>query len=394
MQRILLLIPSMASVGGTERVVHCLSALLHGPEREVFQATFDAPGVQRHFDSEVPLYALGPIPRLPLPLRLFAYIFAAWRLRQLKKQLNIDITISNLWGADLISVLSGGTDHKLALCHINVIGNPSNRLMVRLLPLVAAIYRRFDRVIAVSETLAEELKEIYSISTSRLGYIDNFVDRPAAISSLPQDKMRRFVWCGRLSPEKNVDGLLHAWAGFVAQHTNVQLLLLGDGPLLENLRHLATTLGITSGTDIQDKNAQVVFMGKVADPANYMVAARALLLSSHAEGLPMVVLEALSLGLPVLASDCPAGGVRTALLGHGMCNPKRGTAEPTPAGVLLPVPLPSVPKSLNLWRESLVKASHDGSQLKLWQAGALVRAREFSSNAVRSRWLHAIDFRE
>jgi hypothetical protein len=52
--------------------------------------------------------------------------------------------LRNLWGADLISVLSGGNDRKIALCHINVVGNPTNRLMVSFRPLVAAIYRKFD----------------------------------------------------------------------------------------------------------------------------------------------------------------------------------------------------------------------------------------------------------
>jgi hypothetical protein len=59
--------------------------------------------------------------------------------------------LRNLWGADLISVLSGGNDRKIALCHINVVGNPTNRLMVSFRPLVAAIYRKFDRVVAVRE---------------------------------------------------------------------------------------------------------------------------------------------------------------------------------------------------------------------------------------------------
>ncbi len=392
MQRILLLIPSMASVGGTERVVHSLSTLLRGPGREVFQATFDAPEVPRHFDSVVPLYPLGPIPRLPLPLRPLAYALTAWRLHQLKKRLDIDVTISNLWGADLISILSRGADRKIALCHINVVGNASNRLMVQLRPLVAAVYRRFDRVIAVSETLAAELKALYRLPAARVGNIDNFVDRPDAISTLPADGVQRFIWCGRLSPEKNVAGLLHAWAGFVEGRTGVQLVLLGDGPLRDELMALAASLGLRVAPAMSDAGAQVIFAGEVSDPAAYMLGARALLLSSHAEGLPMVVLEALSLGLPVLASDCQAGGVRTALLGHGSCNPLRIAAEAAPAGFLLPVPRGDAPATLAPWREALAIASQDEVHVKAWQVGALDRARHFSSNAVRARWLRAIDF--
>lgn len=373
-------------------MVESLSILLSDPHRKVFQASFDASGVKRHFESKTALYTLGPIPRLPLPLRPIAYLLSAWRLRRLKRQLDIDLTISNLWGADLISILSGGSDRKIALCHINIVDNPSNRLMVRLRFLVAAIYRRFDRVIAVSETLADELKVLYRLSPNLIGHIDNFVDRPHVTSKLPSDGVQRFVWCGRFNHEKNVKGLLHAWAGFVTNRTDVQLVLLGDGPLLGELFVLTDSLGLSIGQSIQDTHSQVLFLGRVIDPAAYMLGARALLLSSQSEGLPMVVLEALSLGLPVLASDCRAGGVRTALLDQGIYNPHRANIEFTPTGALLPVPTPEIPLSLQLWIEVLAIASQNDLQVSRWQVGALERASSFSSQAVRDRWLQSIDF--
>lgn len=391
--RLLLLIPSMAGVGGAERVVSSLTTLLAGPECEVFQATFDAPGMQRHFDSTVPLHLLGPIPRLPLALRPLTYMLAAWRLRRLKNKLGIHVTISNLWGADLISILSGGLDHKIALCHINVVDNPSNHLMVRLRRLVAAVYQRFDRVIAVSETLAQELKMLYRLPSGRISYINNFVDRFETVSCLPSDGVQRFVWCGRLSSEKNVAGLLQAWSGFAVGRTNVQLLLLGNGSLRGSLIQLTAALGLRAGNNINDVATQVVFVGQVTDPAAYMLGARALLLSSHAEGLPMVVLEALSLGLPVLAADCQSGGVRAALQGHGVCNPARVGAEDTPAGALLPVPVDTEPATLAVWQAILTRISQDDELWTTWKQGALNRSSLYSSSAVRSRWLHAINFR-
>lgn len=386
MRRILLLIPSMAGVGGTERMVHSLSGLFAGAGCEVHQASFDAPSVQRHFDNATPLHALGPIPRLPLPLRPISYVLSAWRLHQLKQRLGIDVTISNLWGADLISALSGGRDHKVALCHINIIGNSSNRLMMRFRPLVAALYRRFDRVIAVSESLAEELQALYHLDSHRAGHIDNFVDRPAAVSCIPADGIQRFVWCGRFSPEKNLAGLLHAWASFAHTRTCVQLVLLGDGPQHEEMLALAESLGMRTGSSIHELDRQVVFAGRVSDPAAWMLGARAMLLSSLAEGLPMVVLEALSLGLPVLSSDCQAGGVRTALSGEGICDPDRADNQATPAGMLLPVPRKDVPASLLRWREALDCAANDDARVAAWQRGALERAALFSSAAALGKW--------
>ncbi len=390
-RRLLLLIPSLAGFGGTERVVLSLSALLSASDRDVFIATFDPAAQSRANGARI--YSLGPIPRLPLALRPVAYALAANRLRRLKKKLGVDLTISNLWGSDLISVLSGGRDHKIALCHINVVGNTTNRLMVSFRPLVAAIYRKFDRVIAVSEPLARELKALYRLPPRRITHIENFVERQEPTPRLPSDGVRRFVWCGRLVTEKNVEGLLHAWRDFVQQDSNnVQLVVLGDGAMRDALIALAGDLGLRVGRTVEDGEAQVVFAGRVSDPAAYMAGASALVLTSRAEGLPMALLEALSLGVPVLASDCEGGGVRSALVGEGVCDPRRSNAEYGQAGALLPVPDGADPRSLRVWREALREACRDDGPSVRWREGALARASLFTKDAARSRWLEAICF--
>src|SRR5262249_11098068 len=130
--------------------------------------------------------------------------------------------------------------------------------------------------------------------------------------------------------------------------------------------------------------------GMVAKPADYMAGARALALSSVAEGLPMVVLEALSLGLPVLAADCPAGGVRAALVGGGVIDPARTETEPTSSGALLPVPRVDSKRSLVLWRMALAEAMHDDTRWEGWRNGALARAEHFSPTRARERWLEIL----
>lgn len=382
----------MVSVGGAERVVDGLSRLFSSADQTVFEASFDPPGSNRCFENAAPFYPLGPIPRLPLLFRPIEYIIAASRLRRLKRRLRIEATVSNLWRSDLISVLSGGEDRKIALCHINVLGNATNRLMVWMWPLVATVYRCFDRVIAVNEALARELADLYHLPPEGIGFIDNFVERPNARSRLPDDGVKRFVWCGRMTPEKNVAGLLRAWSKFVAQENGAQLVLLGGGPLRAELERLASELGLRMG-NIQDVAAQLVFAGIVAEPAGYMLGARALLLSSLNEGLPMVVLEALSLGLPVFASDCPAGGVRSAVRGGGAFDLNRESAEATSSGALLPAPSADNPSSLRIWREMLSVAFHDERLWVSWRTGALQRAVNFSPVIARQHWLNALNIR-
>jgi len=380
--RILLLVPSMRGAGGTERVVHNLAALLAGLGHEVAVATFDGPDDPVHFQPTAQLFALGPTPRLALPLRPFAYFIEARRLAALKRHLRADLTISNLWRADLISQLSGGADRKIAVAHINVIGNPTNRMMLRLRPLVASIYRRFARVVAVSPPLAEELKELYRLAPGQALAIDNFSDPPRATPCLPLDRVKRLLWCGRLVPEKNLAGLLDAWAGFCMGREAVQLVVLGDGPLRSALEAQAAALGLRVASGPEDRSAQLVFAGVVARPADYMASARALLLSSEAEGMPMVLLEAIALGMPVIASDCPAGGVRAVLSGDG--------AEATGFGALLPIPRTGDAASQQAWLPWLARAVDDDAMLADWRKAALERAEKFSSKTAAARWQSAI----
>jgi glycosyltransferase involved in cell wall biosynthesis len=387
--RILLLMASLTGTGGAERMVDALSRLLASAGLEVFEASFDPPGARRRFENSAPFYPLGAGASLPPPLRPLEYLDAARRLRRLKRRLRIDVTISNLWRSDLVSVLSGGFDRKIALCHINIVGNPDNSMMLRLRPLVAAIYRRFNHVVAVSEPLSRELAALYALAPQRVGFIDNFVDTPAVVLQLPDDGVERFVWCGRMSPVKNVVGLLHAWRAFVAGEKDAQLVLIGDGPQRGELERLAADLGLRLAA-IDDKEAQIVFVGMVDQPAGYMAGARALALSSISEGVGLVVLEALSLGLPVLAADCPSGGVRAAVAGPGAFDPDRAEAEPTSSGVLLPVPRADSPRSLELWRAAFAEALHNDKRSEAWRAGALARAEHFSPARAQEKWLEIL----
>jgi len=382
MKKILFLIPSLAGIGGTERMVVALSRLVSNAGFDVSIASFDPPDAQPFFKCDVPFRPMGAIPRLPLPLRASAYWIAIRKLRALKKKLGTDLTISNLWGADLISILSGGPDRKLCVAHISVVDNPTNRLMMRLRPFVAWVYRNADRVIAVSQPLAVELKALYRIDDGRIASIDNFVDRPEAIPYWTEDGIQRFVWCGRAVAEKNLEGLLAIWARFAAGRDGVQLVLLGDGPLLGTEVSGARDLGLSVSTSLHDRAAQVIFAGKVSRPADYLVCARAMLLTSHAEGLPMVLLEALSLGIPILASDCPSGGVRAAMRAGHVAD----TAGPLP-GFLLQVPVATEEPGIKAWCDALSSIASDDSLHAECVRTALVRAEDFGSERASQRWV-------
>lgn len=106
------------------------------------------------------------------------------------------------------------------------------------------------------------------------------------------------VYAGRLACVKGVDVLLRAWAKVVAQFP-ARLIILGDGPELENLQSQAEELGIS---------ANVEFAGDCPDIAPYLAQSDIYIQPSRAEGLSNSVIEAMAAGLPIVATQVGGNG--------------------------------------------------------------------------------------
>lgn len=106
----------------------------------------------------------------------------------------------------------------------------------------------------------------------------------------------RFLAVGRLAPQKDYETMLRALARIADR--SWKLTILGDGPMLEDIRALAAKLSIAE---------RVVFAGFVEDPTPYLANADLFLLSSRWEGFPAAPLEAIVAGCDVVATDCSPG---------------------------------------------------------------------------------------
>lgn len=99
---------------------------------------------------------------------------------------------------------------------------------------------------------------------------------------------------GNFVDQKNHNFLIEVFDKLLKTNDNYELVLIGDGPLLNEIKNKVDILGIS-------KN--VKFIGKTTEVNSYMQAMDILLLPSHYEGLPVVLIEAQALGLPCLVSD-------------------------------------------------------------------------------------------
>jgi glycosyltransferase involved in cell wall biosynthesis len=102
---------------------------------------------------------------------------------------------------------------------------------------------------------------------------------------------------GRLAAEKDFSTLIHAFAQ-VRQRRPARLVILGEGEDRAVLEALIRQLGLEKDVSLP---------GFVDNPYAYMIRASLFVLSSKAEALPTVLIEALYCGLPLVATDCPGG---------------------------------------------------------------------------------------
>lgn len=123
---------------------------------------------------------------------------------------------------------------------------------------------------------------------------------PTSVQSFDQRTARipTVVTVGRVAKQKNQALLLRAFARLLPKHPRWRLMIVGDGPLRADLEQLVNELGIADRTAIT---------GFQKEPQRYLQQADLFVLTSHAEGFPNALLEAMSLGLPVISTNCDFG---------------------------------------------------------------------------------------
>ncbi|MCJ7779059.1 MAG: glycosyltransferase, partial [Sedimentisphaerales bacterium] len=349
------------------------------------------PGATRYFESPAHFVPLGRSLRLPLLLRPISYAFDAFRLRRAKRQFVVALTISNLWRADFLNILSMGTDHKVSICHTNIIGNATNRILLWFLPLVSLVYRRFDRVVSVSRPIGDEIRSLYRLDNAKCCVIHNCVPLRVIEHTEKADQRIRIVWCGRFVAEKNVLVLIEIFAMAFKSNSALQLVLIGDGPLRRQSEALIERLGLKTGISAEDVVSDVVLTGFVPDPLAYIARSDFQVFPSIAEGLGLVLIEGFSVGIPALASDCSGGGVHDAMGGTSAYRRGRIEPEQTGCGFLLPVPELSLPKTIDIWRCHMLLMAENLELRRRLSASAKARARLFSPKVVSPQWLQLLN---
>ena len=181
--------------------------------------------------------------------------------------------------------------------------------------MVKIFYRFADKIIAVSEGIKTNLVEEFRIAAGSIEIIYNpiDIDRINELSRMPlehpffQGSAPVILAIGRLVRQKRFDLLIRAFREVLSE-LDARLIIAGEGPERESLQRLAKDLGI---------GEKISLVGFQANPYAFLSKADVFVLSSSYEGLPMVLLEALACGTPVISTDCKSGPRE--ILDNGRC---------------------------------------------------------------------------
>jgi len=212
------------------------------------------------------------------------------------------------YNAAVAAIGAAAPEHvrKTIYLHNDMIGERDMKLPY--LDRVFGTYSRYDHLISVSKTMNkvnfEKISPEFHLNGGRFTSCDNTVDIDSIVS-MAQERLdedlrpwfgggRTFVCLGRMSPEKDHAKLIQAFSGVLRQYPEAKLVILGDGPLRQDLRRLVNDLGI---------DRSVKFAGLRMNPFPALKAGDCFVLSSNHEGQPMVLLEAMVLAKPIVATD-------------------------------------------------------------------------------------------
>lgn len=214
-------------------------------------------------------------------------------------------------------------------------------------------YARFDAVAVLTERDREEYEQL--LPGTRVVRIPNAVH---SLDQVPSDHRSKIaVAAGRLFPQKGFDLLIPAWAKLVETYPDWQLRIYGSGEKKAELRELIEEHHLYN---------HVFLMGHTDRLDDELAKASFYVLSSRFEGLPMVMIEAMSHSLPVVSFDCPTGP--SDVLTHGV------------DGLLV------APEDPDALADAMAKLMGDRALRADMGVAAVLTAASYGPDAVHPRW--------
>lgn len=306
LKKIFFVIPALWG-GGAERVF--LNILRH-INREKFEPVlvlFEEKGdLFSDVPSDIRVVALNGKRILGLTWIIFFYKF----IRLLRKE-KPDVILSFMWYTNFITLLARylskincrmivSERYALSFSYEGWFIEAQRKFVIRF------IYPQANAIVVNSEALKNEFIKMFRFHENKITVIYNPIDimQVKRLGRLKVENLHLdldlpvIVASGRLTPQKGFSYLIRVLRILTSDGIPCRLVILGKGKSEKELKKLAVRLGIKDRVDI---------LGFQQNPYKYIACSTIFVLSSLYEGFPNVLLEALALGVPSIATRCPTG---------------------------------------------------------------------------------------
>ena len=296
------------SIGGGERFTVSLMNSLDRSRFEVIVIVLDDTGpFKAELATDIRVISLSDSQGNALQF-LPKLIKLSLRLRAIIRKLRPDLVIGTRWFLSLVAALIIHDIHSIKarlflINHIPVqaIFSRSTRLVAPIKRwITASLFRRADRVIAITDFMRNQLIEILNLAGEKVVVVHNGLSLESTVSdaNISADKTNvaapYIVSVGRLEYEKGFDLLIDAFEA-VAEQLPHSLVIVGDGSQRKSLERKV---------ELANLSGRVFFSGEQHNPYPTMKHGDFLVVPSRCEAFSYVVLESLALELPIISTDC------------------------------------------------------------------------------------------
>lgn len=306
-KKILILVESLKVGGGSERVAALLGTKLYEIGHEISFLTLMDKKPQYKFKGNY--YTLNQDDHKGNFLKLgFNLLKDSPRIKRICNDLDVDTIIAVAEEANFHAVLSRWLFKNKIRVIVSQHMNPEIHLYSKLKThTISFFYSRADKTVCVSKDVERILNVSFNVKNTQTIYnmmdIENNIklsqeEPPTEYKKLIEEDTFKFINLGRLTRQKGQWFLIRSFRQVVNQYPDARLIILGEGDLRNDLEALIDRLGL---------NQNVFLLGDQENVFPFLKSSDCFISTSLWEGLPMVLIEALSMNLPIISTDCKTG---------------------------------------------------------------------------------------
>jgi glycosyltransferase involved in cell wall biosynthesis len=384
-----ILIPKLSG-GGAERAASKLSLYLDEKKYNKYIIVYNSDNNNYPYGGK--LIDLNSKPIANSLGKIYKFFNRIRKVKRIKKEYNIDTTISLLASSNLVNILSK-VDDQVIVSVRNYISRSLQGYYGEVYKfLIRQFYNRADRVVPVSNQIKYDLIENYGIKKDKIKVIYNSYNINN-IKRLSKEKIENkyknifnkptIINMGRLEKQKGQLNLIRAFKKSKEEIKNLQLVILGQGNLEKKLKNLISDLNLVDSVHL---------LGFQNNPFKYISKSDLFVFPSLFEGFPNALLEAMACSVPVISSDCKSGPKEILTMNPDLNNTTKNTKY-TDFGVLVPVCENSfdntdepLSREEQILSDTILEVIKNESKIKKYSELSYKRVNDFTIEKVIDSW--------